>query len=71
MNNGAKNRTFLQSIATDTRNQILDSLAANYGCSRSAVLAEVTDRGAENLLDYIGDQSLRAATSVLMQKHSK
>lgn len=51
-----------------TQNRILDSIAKHYGITRNEAKAEVLDKDAECLLDYMVEPE-RAATSILMQRH--
>ena len=44
-------------------------LFRSYKVSHEEALDEVSDPEAEHLLEYISDESVRKATSVLMQKH--
>ena len=62
------NDTQGKSVASDTKQRILDAIAKHYGISSSEAFEEVTDPGAEHLLDYLTG-SVRTATSVLMQRH--
>lgn len=62
------NAVFLAAIGADARADILASIAKHYGISPQEAFAEVTDVGAEHLLDYMVEP-MRSATSVLMQAH--
>lgn len=62
------NEAFLNTIDSKTKNEILDSIAKHYGISSQEAYEEVIDDEAEHLLDYITGP-MRAATSVLMQRH--
>lgn len=63
------NRAFLASIDAETQRSILDNIAIHYGITRNKAFEEVTEDGAEHLLDYmVGPE--RAAASVLMQRHA-
>lgn len=66
MNNAAR---FLALVDPATKADILNNIARHYGISLSEAFAEVTDMGAEHLLDYVTGP-MRAATSVLMQKYN-
>lgn len=66
MNNGKINSVFLSKVSRQTRDAILQEIAAHYGISPDVALAEVIDDEAESLLDYLTG-SMRTATSVLMQ----
>lgn len=64
---GTNTKQFLDSLDSRTRAEILDNIAKQYGITRDAAYAEVTDAEAESLLDYVtGPQ--RAATSLLMKR---
>lgn len=66
--NGPATKSFLASTDAKTRNEILLNIANHYGVTSAEALAEVTDDGAEHLLDYVTG-SARAATSLLMKRH--
>jgi hypothetical protein len=66
--NKSQTAKFLSVIDVRTKNDILTNIASHYGITVSEALAEVTDRNAEHLLDYVTGP-MRAATSVLMQRH--
>jgi len=55
-------------IDSKSRAAILANIASHYGISSEDAFAEVTDKDAEHLLDYVTG-STRAATSVLIQRH--
>ena len=59
---------FLSVIDSKTKAVILKSIAVHYGTTPEVIYAEVTDGGAEHLLDYLREPQ-RSATSVLMQKY--
>ena len=69
MTHAETTRAFLAAITPEAKDMILGNIAAHYGITNEAVFAEVTDPGAENLLDYITGPE-RAATSVLLQAHA-
>lgn len=62
------NTAFLVSLDNRTANAIVEHIAKNYGITTDDVLDEVLSEEAENILDYL-QGSMRAAASVLMQKH--
>ena len=62
------NATFLKSLDTATRSQILDAIASHYGITIAEVMEEVTGSEAESILDYLTGQT-RAAASLLMKRH--
>jgi hypothetical protein len=67
--NHKNTKAFLAKIDRDTRDGILRSIAAHYGCSTAMAYDAITDdEEAEHLLDYLTG-SVRAATSVLMRRH--
>jgi hypothetical protein len=55
-------------IDSKSKTMILENIANHYGITTAEAESEVTDSEAEHLLDYVTG-SLRAATSVLMQRH--
>jgi hypothetical protein len=61
-------KAFLAKIDRDTRDSILRSIAAHYGCSTAMAYDAITDEEAEHLLDYLTGR-VRLATSVLMRSH--
>lgn len=65
MNNAAKNKTFLDSIAPETKRDILANIADTYGITHTQAYAEVTDEDAEHLLDYVTGP-IRTGASVFM-----
>mgnify|MGYP003405629814 CR=1 FL=1 len=67
MTNGNFTIAFLKSIDKRTKNEILSNIAKHYGITDEEAYEEVTDKDAENLLDYVTGPT-RAATSVLVQK---
>ena len=69
MSNANINAAFLATIDARTKAAILANIAKNYGITSAEAYAEVTDADAEHLLDYVTGPE-RAATSVLMQRHS-
>jgi len=62
------NATFLKSLDTATRSQIIDAIASHYGITVAEVMEEVTGSEAESILDYLTGQT-RAAASLLMKRH--
>lgn len=68
MTNAQKTAAFFAAIPAKTRDTILVNIANHYGITDVEAFEEVTDEGAENLLDYVTGAE-RAATSVLMQKY--
>jgi len=59
---------FFAAIDSKSKHMILENIANHYGISTVEAESEVTDSDAEHLLDYVTG-TLRAATSVLMQRH--
>jgi hypothetical protein len=53
MTNCEITKTFFTAISLQTKNLILDNIAAHYGITRAAALDEVTHDDAEHLLDYV------------------
>ena len=68
MINSQKNATFLRSLDTATRSQILDAIAVHYGITVAEVMEEVTGSEAESILDYLTGQT-RSAAALLMKRH--
>jgi hypothetical protein len=68
MSNAQKTFLFLRNADVKTREAVLANIADHYGITRSEAHAEITDPGAEHLLDYLTGP-VRTATSALMQKH--
>jgi len=66
--NAQKTYLFLRNTDAKTREAVLANIADHYGITQSEAHAEITDPGAEHLLDYLTGP-VRAATSLLMQKH--
>lgn len=62
-----RNALFLSVIDANTKADILDSIAKQYGITAEKALAEVSDDQAEDLLDYLVEP-MRSATSVVMQR---
>lgn len=69
MTNSQKNTTFLNLIDSETKSVILNNIANHYGISDEDALQEVTETGAEHLLDYVTGPE-RNATYILMKKHN-
>lgn len=63
-----RNQEFLSAIDSASKNEILTAIAKHYGITPEEAFNEVTDAGAEHLLDYMIEPE-RSATSVLMQRH--
>lgn len=53
MNNGEKNKLFLNSISEQKKDAILNSIANHYGTTAEKILIEVTDIHAELLPEYM------------------
>jgi len=68
MTNAQVNVRFLALTDAKTKDAILGNIADHYGTSKDAILDEVTHEEAEHLLDYVTGP-MRAATSVMMQRH--
>lgn len=66
--NSAITQRFFALIDETTKNEIVSSIAENYGISRDEAMDELLDPEAENLLEYLTG-SVRLATSALMQRH--
>lgn len=65
--NGEATGLFLASVDPRTREQILESIASDYGITVESAFEEITSNGAENLLDYLSG-SIRLATSLLIKQ---
>lgn len=68
MTNAQVNARFLALTDVKTKDDILGNIADHYGTSKDVILNEVTHEEAEHLLDYVTGP-MRAATSVMMQRH--
>ena len=68
MSNNTATLAFFAATDAKTKTDILAAIAKHYGISESEALEEVTHAEAESLLDYLTG-SIRAATSLLMQRH--
>lgn len=66
--NSAITQRFFALIDETTKNEIVSSIAENYGISRDEAMDELLDPEAENLLEYLTG-SIRLITSALMQCH--
>lgn len=62
-----KNVIFLYSIDEVPRKVILGAIAKHYRIATEEALKEVSDKEAENLLDYLTGE-VRLATSILMKQ---
>lgn len=67
-NVSTKTSQFLTAIDAKTRMEILTNIANHYCITTEVAFAEVTDPGAEHLLEYVTGP-MRQATSALMQRH--
>ncbi len=67
MINAQTNTSFLDKISPSIKTQILSNIATHYGITEAEAYEEVTEEGAENLLDYLTG-SVRTATSCIMQR---
>jgi hypothetical protein len=67
--NAAMNRAFFRATDAGTKRMVLGAIAKHYGTTPDAIWDEVTEDGAEDLLDYIPAGGVRAATHLLMQRH--
>jgi predicted DsbA family dithiol-disulfide isomerase len=63
--NAQKNYLFFRNADVKTREAVLANIADHYGITRSEAHAEITDPGAEHLLDYLTGP-VRTATYALM-----
>jgi predicted DsbA family dithiol-disulfide isomerase len=68
MNNGSVTAAFFAVTDAATKRDILQNIATHYGISAEDAHAEVTDREAESLLDYVTGP-MRAAVSLAMRRH--
>jgi hypothetical protein len=66
--NKHRNRIFLKTISTTSRNLILDNIANHYNVSREDAYEEVVGDEAEHLLEYITGVE-RNATLILMKRY--
>jgi hypothetical protein len=63
-----RNKEFLSVIHSDTKAEIIKSIAVHYETTSEKVFAEVTSLDAEHLLEYMVEPK-RTPTSLLMQSH--
>lgn len=68
MNNSEINKNFLCSIDPKIKTEILENIAAHYCVSNECAYSEVTEDGAEHLLDYMTGPK-RSAAGILMKCH--
>lgn len=61
-------KAFFALTDTRTKRAVLTAIGQHYGISPAEAEQEVTDEGAESLLDYLTG-SIRIATHALMQRH--
>ena len=62
-NHGTNNKSFLEALGEESRNKILDNIAAHYGITKEETMSEVSDKDAECLYEYIAnDHNLRLRT---------
>ena len=69
MNNAQINAKFLAATDSATKAAVLANIAKHYGITSAEAYAEVTDEGAEHLLDYVTGPE-RAATSLIMKRRA-
>lgn len=67
--NAAITRAFFRVTDALTKKKVLATIAKHYGTTPDVIWDEVTEDGAEDLLDYIPAGGVRAATHLLMQRH--
>ena len=68
-NNGKVNKLFLCCIDEESRIQILNAVANQYGITRREAMDEVCHEEAENILEYLTG-GVRSAAYVLFQRHA-
>ena len=68
MNNGQTTTIFMCLASDRISSAILTAVSNTYGISEDQALEEITDDGAENLLEYL-PTTLRMAVQVLMARH--
>lgn len=68
MQNHEITNRFFSLIDHKTKSDILSAIAAHYMIGKRQAEEEVSEEGAESLLDYLTG-SIRTATSLLMQRH--
>jgi len=64
-----KNQIFLSVIDKKTKEEIIDSIANNYGISKTEAIDEVTSEESEHLLDYLSGP-IRSAVSLLFKRYA-
>ncbi len=67
MTNSQINRQFLTSTTPEMKGIILANIGNQYGASESEVFEDVTDEGAENIMDYVTGRE-RSAIWVVYQR---
>jgi hypothetical protein len=68
MTNKEINRKFLSKAPKETVREILKGIAHDYGVTPDEILEEIRDSD-EIVIDYISDNGMRRAVSVLMQRY--
>jgi uncharacterized phage-associated protein len=68
MTNGAKTKSFLETVNRETKDDIINNIASHYGITAAQALEDVTDDEAEHLLDYVTGP-LRTGVSVFMRMY--
>ena len=63
------NQIFHSVIDKKTKEEIITSIANNYGISKAEALDEVTSEESEHLLDYLSGP-IRSAVSLLFKRHA-
>lgn len=66
--NGQINQAFLAATDAKTRTDVLEAVAKHYGISKQQALAELVNKDAEHLTEYL-IEPIRSSVSVLMQRH--
>jgi hypothetical protein len=67
-NSAAQTKSFLNSVDSQIKSEILSNIADNYGITNEEAFEEITDEDSEDLLEYITG-SLRAKVSRLIVVH--
>jgi hypothetical protein len=65
----AVTRAFFRLAGERVKKEVLATIAKHYGTTPEEIWDEVTEDGAEDLLDYIPAGGVRTAAHFLMQRH--
>jgi hypothetical protein len=68
MTNATITKEFLSTTDAETQASVINAIAKHYGCSQDEAFAEITDKDAEHLLDYL-TEPVRSAIHLIMKRH--